>query len=79
MDRYAQFALAAAREAIDDAKFPDDPDVRDRTGAIVATGIGGIITVENTTFEVGPSRVGSHLAVLRSDADGRTRPRRRSR
>jgi 3-oxoacyl-[acyl-carrier-protein] synthase II len=56
MDRYAQFALAAAREALEDAKFPDDPDVRDRTGAIVATGIGGIITVENTTFEVGPTQ-----------------------
>jgi 3-oxoacyl-[acyl-carrier-protein] synthase II len=56
MDRYAQFALAAAREAIEDAKFPDDPEVRDRTGAIVATGIGGIITVENTTFEVGPTQ-----------------------
>jgi 3-oxoacyl-[acyl-carrier-protein] synthase II len=56
MDRYAQMALAAAREAIEDAKFPDDPDVRDRTGAIVATGIGGIITVENTTFEVGPKQ-----------------------
>jgi 3-oxoacyl-[acyl-carrier-protein] synthase II len=56
MDRYAQFALAAAREALADAKFPDDPDVRERTGAIVATGIGGIITVENTTFEVGPKQ-----------------------
>jgi 3-oxoacyl-[acyl-carrier-protein] synthase II len=54
MDRYAQMALVAAREAIEDAKFPEDPDVRARTGAIVATGIGGIITVENTTFEVGP-------------------------
>ncbi len=56
MDRYAQFALAAAREALEDAKFPDDPEIRDRTGAIVATGIGGIITVENTTFEVGPKQ-----------------------
>ena len=46
MDRYAQMALVAATEAI--------ADVRARTGAIVATGIGGIITVENTTFEVGP-------------------------
>jgi 3-oxoacyl-[acyl-carrier-protein] synthase II len=54
MDRYAQMALVAAREAIEDAQFPEDPDVRARTGAIVATGIGGIITVENTTFEVGP-------------------------
>jgi len=54
MDRYAQMALVAAREAMEDATFPEDPDVRARTGAIVATGIGGIITVENTTFEVGP-------------------------
>jgi 3-oxoacyl-[acyl-carrier-protein] synthase II len=56
MDRYAQFALAAAREAMADANLPDDPEVRARTGAIVGTGIGGIITVENTTFEVGPGQ-----------------------
>jgi 3-oxoacyl-[acyl-carrier-protein] synthase II len=56
MDRYAQFAYVAAREAMADAKFPEDPDVRARTGVIVGTGIGGIITVENTTFEVGPTQ-----------------------
>jgi 3-oxoacyl-[acyl-carrier-protein] synthase II len=55
MDRYAQFALIAAREAIADSALPDDPDVRARTGAIIASGIGGIITVENTTLEVGPN------------------------
>jgi 3-oxoacyl-[acyl-carrier-protein] synthase II len=56
MDRFAQFALAAAREAIADASLPEDADFRERTGAIVATGIGGIITIENTTFEVGPKQ-----------------------
>ncbi len=56
MDRYAQMALAAAREALEDAAFPDDPDVRERTGVIVATGIGGITTIENTLFEVGPKQ-----------------------
>jgi 3-oxoacyl-[acyl-carrier-protein] synthase II len=56
MDRYAQFAFVAANEAIADARFPDDADVRARTGVIVGTGIGGIITVENTTFEVGPGQ-----------------------
>ncbi|BDE08211.1 3-oxoacyl-[acyl-carrier-protein] synthase 2 [Vulcanimicrobium alpinum] len=56
MDRYAQFALAAAREAMADANLPEDPDVREQVGAIVGTGIGGIITVENTTFEVGPGQ-----------------------
>jgi 3-oxoacyl-[acyl-carrier-protein] synthase II len=56
MDRYAQMALAAAREAMADASFPEDDAVRENTGAIVATGIGGIITIENTTFEVGPKQ-----------------------
>jgi 3-oxoacyl-[acyl-carrier-protein] synthase II len=56
MDRYAQMALAAAREALDDAKLPDDAGLRDKTGVIVATGIGGIITIEATTFEVGPKQ-----------------------
>jgi 3-oxoacyl-[acyl-carrier-protein] synthase II len=55
MDRYAQFALVAAREAMADSGLPDDPDVRARTGAIIASGIGGIITVEHTTLEVGPN------------------------
>ena len=48
MDRYAQFAVAAAREAIEDANFPDDADTRDETGVIVATGIGGMITIQET-------------------------------
>jgi 3-oxoacyl-[acyl-carrier-protein] synthase II len=56
MDRYAQFAVVAAREAMADSGLPEDPDVRTRTGSIVASGIGGIITVENTTFEVGPQQ-----------------------
>ena len=54
MDRYTQFALVAAREAMADARFPDDPDVRARTGSIIATGIGGIITVEDTVRAVAP-------------------------
>jgi 3-oxoacyl-[acyl-carrier-protein] synthase II len=47
MDRYAQFAFVAAREAIEDAKFPDDKELRDATGVIVASGIGGIITIQD--------------------------------
>ena len=71
MDRYAQMALVAATEAIADAKFPEDPDVRARTGAIVATGIGGIITVENTTFEVGPGEKWDRISpFFVPDADG---------
>ncbi len=48
MDRFAQMAFVAASEAIADAAFPEDQAVRDRTGAIVASGIGGIITLQDT-------------------------------
>jgi 3-oxoacyl-[acyl-carrier-protein] synthase II len=47
MDRYAQFAVVAAREAIEDAKFPDDAELRAETGVVVASGIGGIITIQD--------------------------------
>ncbi len=48
MDRFAQFAFVAAKEAIEDAKFPDDKELRDETGVVVASGIGGIITIQET-------------------------------
>lgn len=48
MDRFAQMAFVAASEAIADAQFPEDQETRDRTGAIVASGIGGIITLQDT-------------------------------
>ncbi|MDQ2858485.1 MAG: beta-ketoacyl-ACP synthase II [Candidatus Eremiobacteraeota bacterium] len=47
MDRFAQFAFVAAREAIDDAKFPGDKELHAETGVIVASGIGGIITIQD--------------------------------
>jgi 3-oxoacyl-[acyl-carrier-protein] synthase II len=55
MDRYAHFAVVAAREAIADAAFPEDDALREATGVIVASGIGGIITVEDTVIAVGPT------------------------
>jgi 3-oxoacyl-[acyl-carrier-protein] synthase II len=48
MDRFAQFAFVAAREAIEDAAFPEDNELRDETGVVVASGIGGIITIQET-------------------------------
>jgi 3-oxoacyl-[acyl-carrier-protein] synthase II len=56
MDRYAQFAMVAADEAIADAKLPEDPDFRNAVGTIIATGIGGIVTIQETTFKVAESR-----------------------
>ncbi|MGA8576225.1 MAG: beta-ketoacyl-ACP synthase II [Candidatus Cybelea sp.] len=44
MDRFTQFAFIAAREAIEDAKLPDDAEFRARVGGVIGTGIGGIIT-----------------------------------
>ena len=44
MDRFSQYAFVAAAEAIADANFPDDDEFRTQVGAIIGTGIGGILT-----------------------------------
>jgi 3-oxoacyl-[acyl-carrier-protein] synthase II len=44
MDRFSQYALVAAKEAIADAALPEDQAFKDRVGAIIGTGIGGIQT-----------------------------------
>lgn len=47
LDLYAQYALVAARQAVEDSKIEEDPNVnRDRIGVIVAAGIGGLHTFE---------------------------------
>ena len=45
-DRYAQFAVAAATEAVKDANFDMENTNLDRIGVIFASGIGGIATFE---------------------------------
>jgi 3-oxoacyl-[acyl-carrier-protein] synthase II len=60
MDRFAQFAFVAAREAIADSKIVITDDNRDRIGVIFASGIGGILTLEDQhkiLLERGPDRV----------------------
>ena len=44
LDRSEQFALIASREAWKDAGSPDDID-KERLGVVVASGIGGVITL----------------------------------
>lgn len=71
-DRVTQFALVAAREALQDAGLLGDDDLIDagryepeRAGAFVGSGIGGIITLaseEDKLRERGPHRV-SPMAV----------------
>ncbi|MER3418539.1 MAG: beta-ketoacyl-[acyl-carrier-protein] synthase II, partial [Chloroflexota bacterium] len=62
MDRYIQFGLVAAREALDQAGFPPRLDGRlaERTGVLLGSGLGGCGTiVENLlTFATrGPDRL----------------------
>ncbi len=47
MDRYAQFALAAAKMAVEDAKLDMEKENLDRIGAYVGSGIGGIMTMHS--------------------------------
>lgn len=45
MDRFVQFAIAAAEEAMAQARLTIDEANRDRTGIIIGTGIGGVGTM----------------------------------
>lgn len=48
MDLYAQYAMAAAQQAINDSKLLDDENEnRDNIGVIFGSGIGGLHTFEN--------------------------------
>lgn len=60
LDLFAQYAMAAATQAIADAGFGEALPNRDRTGVIIGSGIGGISTFEEQCklyLEKGPSRV----------------------
>ncbi len=60
MDRFTQFALAAAKQAIDDAGLKPDDVAPERVGVYIGSGIGGILTLlENheTLLSRGPRRV----------------------
>jgi 3-oxoacyl-[acyl-carrier-protein] synthase II len=46
IDRFAQFAIAAAQEAVDDAGLTIAPERAHRVGVVVGVGMGGIGTLE---------------------------------
>jgi 3-oxoacyl-[acyl-carrier-protein] synthase II len=61
-DRYTQFALVAAREAMDQAGLPErlEGDLAERTGTIIGSGLGGSGTlIEQITINAtrGPDRL----------------------
>lgn len=60
MDRYNQFAMAAAKMAVEDSKLDLEKIDRTRAGVIVGSGIGGIETLEDqheTYLNKGAGRV----------------------
>ena len=61
MDRFIEFALVAAHEALTQANwFPQDNAQQQRTATVIATGIGGFNEIANaveTTAERGPRRL----------------------
>jgi len=60
MDLFVQYALAAAKEAMEDAQLKITPENSEQIGVIVGTGLGGLPTLEEThkvLLEKGPSRI----------------------
>jgi len=60
IDRFAQFAVAAAQMAVDYAALRVTPDSAERVGVVVGVGMGGITTIEEclrTFIEAGLKRL----------------------
>jgi 3-oxoacyl-[acyl-carrier-protein] synthase II len=67
MDRFTQFALAAALQAVEHSGLKIEDANRDRVGALIGTGIGGVATMtEQITVlaERGPDRVSPFLVPM---------------
>ncbi|AWI45014.1 beta-ketoacyl-[acyl-carrier-protein] synthase II [Staphylococcus nepalensis] len=60
MDRFTQYAVVAAREAVNDARLDINANIADRIGVWIGSGIGGMETFElshSQLLERGPRRV----------------------
>ncbi len=60
MDVFIQYALAASQFAVDDAELKVTPEIADRVGVFIASGIGGFSTIEREHIELlngGPRRI----------------------
>ena len=67
MDRFTQFALAAALQAVEHSGLKIDDANRDRIGALIGTGIGGVATMTEqmaVLAERGPDRVSPFLVPM---------------
>ncbi len=74
MDRNAHFGLASALQAYENSKLEITDSNRDRIGAVIGSGIGGLGTTENQAkilFERGPNKVSPFLiSMMLSDSAG---------
>lgn len=64
MDRFVQFAVYATDQALKDSKIEINDSNRDRIGALIGTGIGGVATFAaeaETLREKGPRRISPFL------------------
>src|SRR4051794_34315510 len=64
MDRFVQYAVAAARMALSDSGLEIDDGNRDRVGVCIGSGIGGLASIEEqhrTLLERGPGRISPFL------------------
>lgn len=67
MDRSTQYAVAASKMAIEDAKLDLDVENRERIGVIIGTGIGGMEALYEqykVLFAKGPSRISPFLVPM---------------
>ena len=67
MERFSQFAVAAAKEALEDAGIDMEKEDPFRVGVSVGSGIGGLDAIERETrklIEKGPSRINPLLVRL---------------
>lgn len=67
LDRFSQMALAAAIEAVTQADLKIEGDLRYEVGTVIATGIGGVLTLiqqTQTLFEKGARRVNPYTVPM---------------
>ena len=67
MDRFVQLAAVAALEAVEHSGIAITPNNRDRVSVMIASGIGGIITLSNQVGVLnrrGPSRISPFLVPM---------------
>src|SRR5512143_825759 len=67
IDRFTQFAVVAAKEALEDSKLIVTPENAPRIGVMLGTGIGGISTIVSQLEEMmakGPDRVSPFLVPM---------------